>query len=289
MLLNSHSSSKKNSYSYKPMKCSSNKREIQKNIKYQNQNKKQNYISQFQINPLNKNNGKELNSIFKNKPLKEEKFPENVDENSTFIFTGDNTSCADNNKIIQNYLKKPLVRPIFDSNSISTILNKEENEIKSSKENSFSLSSSKTCLDSKKNASKKNMKNNQKLMTILKELNSSNSTTEKTDKNNLKKDNNKIIKENNKKDKLSKLPNNTTEKLQRKRKNKIEKEIKTKRMKTKLLYFVLFVCINIVVYYFLFINLFEPSVEGLFFDNDHNNYKYCTSLLSQDRSLVMNK
>lgn len=287
MLLNSHSSRKKNSFPNKPMKLSSNKKIIQKNIKYQK--KTQYCVSQFQVKSLNKNKEQqELNVILNNKPLKEEKLPENnhMDENSTFIFTGDNASCADNNLIIENYLKRPLVRPIFDSNSISTILHKEENEIKSSKENSFSLSSSKTSLYSRKNPAKKNMKNNEKLMKILKELNSSNSTLGKVG---LKKDKDEIINGSNNKEKLPKLSNDEAEKLQRKRENKIEKDKRIKGKKQKILYFVFFVFINILAYSFLFINLFEPSVTGLFYDNDHDNYKYSTSLLSQDRSIVMNK
>ena len=285
MLLNSHSSRKKNSFPNKPMKLSSNKKIIQKNIKYQK--KTQYCVSQFQVKSLNKNKEQqELNVILNNKPLKEEKLPENMDENSTFIFTGDNASCADNNLIIENYLKRPLVRPIFDSNSISTILHKEENEIKSSNENSFSLSSSKTSLYSRKNPAKKNMKNSEKLMKILKELNSSNSTSGKVG---LKKDKDEIINGSNNKEKLPKLSNDKAEKLHRKRENKIEKHKRIKGKKQKILYFVLFVFINILAYSFLFINLFEPSVTDLFYDNDHDNYKYSTSLLSQDRSIVMNK
>ena len=54
------------------------------------------------------------------------------------------------------------------------------------------------------------------------------------------------------------------------------------------MYFALFIIVNICVYVYFIIKMFEPSVIDLFFDNDHNDYIYKTSLLSQDRSIAMN-
>ena len=59
--------------------------------------------------------------------------------NYTFVFTGNNESYIDNNKIIENYLKEPPVKLLFECKSISTISNKETDEIISLKENSFTL------------------------------------------------------------------------------------------------------------------------------------------------------
>ena len=294
MLLNSHSSKNKKIQQKRSTKAKSNKRNFKNILKHQE--KPQNYISKFQFNNLNKNKNKKMpNKILKNNKiieysllpctsniLKDGKSSENLDENSTFIFTGDIDSCDENNQIIDNYLKKSTPQPIFDLKSISTISIKEDYEISFSKENSFTLNSSKTSLYSKKMSPKIKENNNQILMSILKKINSS-IDSKKTEKN----DDKKIeIKNENNNNKNNILSNNIPKKLKEK---KVKNETKKKKKKSKKLLFVLIIFINIIFYVALIMKLFEPSVESLFYDNDHDNYIYTTSLLSQDRSLVVNK
>ena len=77
-----------------------------------------------------------INSFSAEKNLKKNK---NHEENSTFIFTGDNQSYVDNGQIIENYLKTPLDNPIFECKSLSSISNKDQNELIPSQEKSFIL------------------------------------------------------------------------------------------------------------------------------------------------------
>ena len=271
-----------------------NKRNFKNIIKLQE--KPHNYISKFQFYPLNKNKNKKTeNKIFKNNKiieysslpntlnlLKDGKSSENLDENSTFIFTGVIESCDENNQIIDNYLKKSNPQPIFDCKSISTISIKEDYELSFSKENSFTLNSSETSMYSKKMSPKIKENNNQILISILKKINSNTNSIEK-EKNSDKKIETKNENNNNEN---NIFPNAVPKEIKEK---KVKKEVKIKKKKSKKIYFVLFIFINIIFYIALIMKLFEPSVESLFYDNDHDNYIYTTSLLSQDRSLVMNK
>ena len=201
-------------------------------------------------------------------PVNEEKLIKECNNNSTFIFTGENTSCLDNNNIIDNYLKGPQVKPAFECKSISTISNKEGNELILLKEDSFSLSSS---LPSNTTATNPHKKNNNRLLSLLKKINENNSYTEiKQEKEDKKNDTSKkLLKTFPKKDKKLKKKNNNKRGYKR-------------------IYFALFIIANICVYIYFIIKMFEPSVVDLFFDNDHYGYIYKTSLLSQDRSIAMN-
>ena len=217
-------------------------------------------------NPINSSLSKNNNTNFT--PLNEEKSIKECNNNSTFIFTGENTSCLDNNAIIDIYLKGPQVKPVFECKSISTISNKEGNELILLKEDSFSLSSS---LPSNTTATNPHKKNNNRLLSLLKKINENNSYTEvKQEREDKKNDTNKNL--------LKTFP-----KKEKKLKKKNENKRGYKRM-----YFALFIIVNICVYVYFIIKMFEPSVIDLFFDNDHNDYIYKTSLLSQDRSIAMN-
>ena len=164
-MLTSNSVRKQKSILKKSLKSKSNKKNMQKILKHQE--KPQLYISKFQFQPSNKDRNKDLisekmktNNINNNYPsmnnsssniniFNEEKYLKDCDVNSTFTFTGNNEIYIDNNKIIENYLKKPQYNHLFECKSISTISNKEENEIKSLKNNSFTLNTSKSSLSSK--------------------------------------------------------------------------------------------------------------------------------------------
>ena len=291
MILNSHSSKKKNKQQKRSIKLKSNKRNIINAIKLQE--KSQNYISKFQLNSLSKKKNKKIvNKILKNKELiiyaslpntlnifKDGKSSDNLDENSTFIFSGDIESHDENNQIIDNYLKRSNVKTIFDCKSISTISNKEDYEIIFSQENSFTLSSSKSSLNSEMMSTKIKESNNQKLMSILKKINSSRNYIESDKHSNIS----KIEINNDKKNYPNALSNAMTKEL---KENEIKKKIKIKRKKSKKIYFVLFIFINFIFYVGFIMKLFEPSVEKLFYDNDHDNFIYTTSLLSLARSLA---
>ena len=217
-------------------------------------------------NPINSSLSLNNNTNFT--PVNQEKSIKECNNNSTFIFTGENTSCLDNNAIIDNYLKGPQVKPAFECKSISTISNKEGNELILLKEDSFSLSSS---LPSNTTATNPHKKNNNRLLSLLKKINENNSYTEiKQEKEDKKNDTSKkLLKTFPKKDKKLKKNNNNKRGYKR-------------------IYFALFIIANICVYIYFIIKIFEPSVVDLFFDNDHYGYIYKTSLLSQDRSIAMN-
>lgn len=217
-------------------------------------------------NPINSSLSINNNTNFT--PVNQEKSIKECNNNSTFIFTGENSSCLDNNAIIDNYLKGPQVKPAFECKSISTISNKEGNELILLKEDSFSLSSS---LPSNTTATNPHKKNNNRLLSLLKKINENNSYTEiKQEKEDKKNDTSKkLLKTFPKKDKKLKKNNNNKRGYKR-------------------IYFALFIIANICVYIYFIIKIFEPSVVDLFFDNDHYGYIYKTSLLSQDRSIAMN-
>jgi len=217
-------------------------------------------------NPINSSLSINNNTNFT--PVNQEKSIKECNNNSTFIFTGEHTSCLDNNAIIDNYLKRPQVKPAFECKSISTISNKEGNELILLKEDSFSLSSS---LPSNTTATNPHKKSNNRLLSLLKKINENNSYTEiKQEKEDKKNDTSKkLLKTFPKKDKKLKKKNNNKRGYKR-------------------IYFALFIIANICVYIYFIIKIFEPSVVDLFFDNDHYGYIYKTSLLSQDRSIAMN-
>ena len=291
-MITSISSKKQKSFLRKSLKSKSNKKNIQKILKHQE--KPQFFISEFQLQPSIKERSKESN---KNKMkaslnihnsninissshinfLNEEKLIKDSDINSTFVFTGNNESYIDNNKIIENYLKEPPVKHLFECKSISTISPKETNEINSLKE-PFTLNSSQTSLTSKTNNTNKNKEKNKnnKLMLLLKKINSSNIATNK-------------LKE--KKSNISNCGNKPSNAVIKKKLEKSEKyvKIKAKNKKNKIIYYILFLFVNILVYAYIIIHVFQPSVVDLFYDNDHDNYVYTTSLLSQDRNITTNK
>lgn len=290
MLLSSSSSRKKYSHINKSIKSRSrsSKRSSKNNSKHLE--KPQLYVSKFIANNFKKNKNKD--SIEKTNPINKmcgdsklnnnnysTEYPlNNLDQNSTFVFTGDNASILDVNQIIENYLKKPLIKPVFECMSISTISIKEENG-NIPNDNSFSLSSSKTSLHSKVK-SKKNSSNinNEKLMEILKQINLNDSKRV-------------INQDNDKRERIPKNRDNThfqdAEDLRKKVKKNFVKKKENK--KDNKLLIILFVILNLCVFANLIIKLFEPSASGLFYNNDHVDYKYTTSLLSQDRNIVMNK
>ena len=292
MMLTSNSARKQKSILKKSLKSKSNKKNMQKILKHQE--KPQLYISKFQFQPSNKDRNKDLisekmktNNINNNYPsmnnsssniniFNEEKYLKDCDVNSTFTFTGNNEIYIDNNKIIENYLKKPQYNHLFECKSISTISNKEENEIKSLKNNSFTLNTSISSLSSKTMYTNTNNKvhDNNELMKMLIKINTSTVAPKHL------KDDKKLI---------TKIDNNLKNAVIKRKKVKSVKVLKKKEKKSKIMYYVLFIFLNILIYVYFIINMFEPSVEDLFYDNDHNNYIYTTSLLSQDRSLVMNK
>ena len=291
MSLSSNSIKKTEPKINKPSKTkSSKKKSIETILDYAEKN--QICISKFQIkSSLKKNKSKEqktkINIIINNNNpinyssspinnininlLNEEKTIKDCDKSSTFIFTGDNISNLDNNLIIDNYLRGPPIKPIFDSKSISSISNKEENELLPLQENSFTLSSLKSSLPSNTMVTNPNRKNNKKLMSLLKKANIKN--------------NSEGIRE--KKDKIKCSNKNYLDTMEKKEK-KLKKKVRSKR-RTNKIYLIIFVFINICAYIYFIVRMFEPSVTNLFYDNDHDDYIYKTSILSQDRSITMNK
>ena len=292
MMLTSNSARKQKSILKKSLKSKSNKKNMQKILKHQE--KPQLYISKFQFQPSNKDRNKDLisekmktNNINNNYPsmnnsssniniFNEEKYLKDCDVNSTFTFTGNNEIYIDNNKIIENYLKKPQYNHLFECKSISTISNQEENEIKSLNNNSFTLNTSISSLSSKTKYTNTNNKvhDNNELMKMLIKINTSTVAAKHL------KDNKKLI---------TKIDNNLKNAVIKRKKVKSGKVLKKKENKSKIMYYVLFIFLNILIYVYFIINMFEPSVEDLFYDNDHNNYIYSTSLLSQGRSITTNK
>ena len=289
MMITSNSSKKQKSLLRKSLKSKS-KRILQKIHK--KQEKPQFYISQFQMHPSIKGRNKDLNkkiSLNTNHHnmnisssninlFNEENSIKDCDTNSTFVFTGNNGSYIDNNKIIENYLKDPHVKKhLFECKNISAISNKETIEIISLKENSFTLNSSLTSLTSKTNISNRNKKkDNNKLMFMIRKINNSNITTK-----NINED----------KSNISNCGDSPFNDVIKRKEVKCVKDlkIKSKKNKNKIIYYILFIFANILIYINIIIHLFEPSVLDLFYDNDHDNYIYTTSLLSQDRNITMNK
>lgn len=285
MLLNSSSSRKKSSYKKKSSKSWLSKKNSKKDNKYQE--KSQVFISQFKMNHLNKSKTKDYNEKineninFNNNNnyatnayhFNLDKNQNNGEQNSTFVFTGDNASYVDYSKIIENYLKKPNTEPFFDCKSISTISFQEKDNFLVQKDSSFSLSSSRT------KSTKAHNKNNAKLMQLLKQMNTLDNISVN---NNLKKNEKKV-------EQKEVVEKSLKDDTKRKEKKIIIKLPKAKKDMKKKIMFVLFVFVNMIIYAFIIMKIFEPSVSSLFYDNDHNDYIYKTSLLSQDQSIVKNK
>ena len=209
-----------------------------------------------------------INSFSAEKNLKKIK---NQEENSTFIFTGDNQSYVDNGQIIENYLKTPLDNPIFECKSLSSISNKDQNELIPSQEKSFILSSSLSSNTPNTSCSVPKKKNNNNLIKMLKMLNSGSG-----DKNY---EGNNKYKTNTRKNSKFKITIIDNERKINKNSNKLKKKI----------WLCILLIINMVFYFHIMIVMFQPSVHKLFYDNDHADYKYTISSLSKEKSIVINE
>ena len=219
-------------------------------------------------NPINYASSKSsmfINSFSGEKTLKKNKSNE---DNSTFIFTGDNQSSMDNGQIIENYLKNPLENPIFECKSLSSISNREQNEIIPSQEKSFALSSSLLSITPNTTGTIQKKRNNKHLIKMLKMINTDSGT---------------------KKEKHNKELINTDTK----EKEKIQKiEIKSKNIrknKLKKISAFVFLMINLLIYLKILIIMFQPPAQKLFYDNDHIDYKYTISSLSHEKGIIVNE
>ena len=278
-MIETKSLSSNKAVSYNKVKSSKNKKSKKNNscsitLNY-NQNP-QNCISKFQLDSSkskkNKFLNKKINIIINNNSIIQTSLPINsssfnnnmnsfldekpikdIDANSTFVYNGD-FSFYDNNNIFNQYLRAEE--------------KKEEIIFEPSQKNSFTLASSINSTNHKK--SEKN-KFNQKLMKLMKKTNINNNNKNKN--NDFGHSNEDRIvwkdnKQNNIKKDDDKLANNK---------------------KRKSIYcFVLFISVNFLLFFFLIMKIFEPCVNTLFFDNDHDNYIYKTSLLSQDTRIIIN-
>ena len=287
MLLNSESQKGQNSSSNDSSMKFSNKNKFQSFINYSvkkannhskfysmslRNSKKMNSNPRINIiinnnNPINYANTPSsmyINSFSQEKKLKRTK---SHDQNSTFVFTGDNQSSMDNGQIIENYLRNPLENPIFECKSISTISYKEQNEIIPSQEKSFALSSSLTSNTPNTTGTIPKSRNNKNLIKMLKLIN--------TDSGNKKNGiNNKEL-------------NDTNFKRKIKNYDMVSKD--NKNDKKKKIGFVMFLIINLLIYFNLLVMMFQPPAQKLFYDNDHIDYKYTISSLSHEKGLILNK
>ena len=189
------------------------------------------------------------------------------EQNSTFVFTGDNPSRLDDGPIIENYLKNPLENPIFECKSLSSISNKEQTEIIPSQEKSFFLSSSLTSNTPNTASSILKKRNNKNFIKMLKLINSESGNK----MNGIKKRQEYASNSNVKK--------KTDEKKQKNKRN---------NNMIKLGFFILFI-INVILYLNLLVIFFQPPTNKLFYDNDHINYKYTISSLSHEKGLVIDE
>ena len=203
-----------------------------------------------------------INSFSQEKKLKRTK---SHDQNSTFVFTGDNQSSMDNGQIIENYLRNPLENPIFECKSLSSISNREQNEIIPSQEKSFALSSSLTSNTPNTTGTIPKSRNNKNLIKMLKLIN--------TDSGNKKNGiNNKELNDTNCKRKIQNI-------------DMVSKD--NKNDKKKKIGFVMFLIINLLIYFNLLVMMFQPPAQKLFYDNDHIDYKYTISSLSHEKGIVI--
>ena len=272
MLLNSDTLKGKNSTKKKFLRRFSNRKSFQSFLNYSV--KPTNNISKFSSMSLSKskkmnlnpriniiiNNNNPINytgstsSIFINSFSGEKALKKNGnhEENSTFVFTGDNQSCIDNGQIIENYLRPQLENPIFECKSLSSISNKDQNEIIPSQEKSFVLSSS-----------------------------FSSNTTNMVSTLAKKKDNKNLIK-------MLKMINSESGKKKNENEQKINKNTNKKNIVKRIGYFV-FILIHVILYLNLIVYFFEPPANKLFYDNDHADYIYSISSLSQEKGIIINE
>ena len=285
MLLNSESQKGQNSSSNDSSMKFSNKNKFQSFINYSvkkaknhskfysmslRNSKKMNSNPRINIiinnnNPINYANTPSsmyINSFSQEKKLKRTK---SHDQNSTFVFTGDNQSSMDNGQIIENYLRNPLENPIFECKSLSSISNREQNEIIPSQEKSFALSSSLTSNTPNTTGTIPKTRNNKNLIKMLKLIN--------TDSGNKKNGiNNKELNDTNCKRKIQNI-------------DMVSKD--NKNDKKKKIGFVMFLIINLLIYFNLLVMMFQPPAQKLFYDNDHIDYKYTISSLSHEKGIVI--
>ena len=285
MLLNSESQKGQNSSSNDSSMKFSNKNKFQSFINYSvkkaknhskfysmslRNSKKMNSNPRINIiinnnNPINYANTPSsmyINSFSQEKKLKRTK---SHDQNSTFVFTGDNQSSMDNGQIIENYLRNPLENPIFECKSLSSISNREQNEIIPSQEKSFALSSSLTSNTPNTTGTIPKPRNNKNLIKMLKLIN--------TDSGNKKNGiNNKELSDTNCKRKIQNI-------------DMVSKD--NKNDKKKKIGFVIFLIINLLIYFNLLVMMFQPPAQKLFYDNDHIDYKYTISSLSHEKGIVI--
>ena len=285
MLLNSESQKGQNSSSNDSSMKFSNKNKFQSFINYSvkkaknhskfysmslRNSKKMNSNPRINIiinnnNPINYANTPSsmyINSFSQEKKLKRTK---SHDQNSTFIFTGDNQSSMDNGQIIENYLRNPLENPIFECKSLSSISNREQNEIIPSQEKSFALSSSLTSNTPNTTGTIPKSRNNKNLIKMLKLIN--------TDSGNKKNGiNNKELNDTNCKRKIQNI-------------GMVSKD--NKNDKKKKIGFIMFLIINLLIYFNLLVMMFQPPAQKLFYDNDHIDYKYTISSLSHEKGIVI--
>ena len=235
-----------------------------RNSKKMNSNPRINIIinNNNPINYANTPSSMYINSFSQEKKLKRTK---SHDQNSTFVFTGDNQSSMDNGQIIENYLRNPLENPIFECKSLSSISNREQNEIIPSQEKSFALSSSLTSNTPNTTGTIPKSRNNKNLIKMLKLIN--------TDSGNKKNGiNNKELNDTNCKRKIQNI-------------DMVSKD--NKNDKKKKIGFVMFLIINLLIYFNLLVMMFQPPAQKLFYDNDHIDYKYTISSLSHEKGIVI--
>ena len=205
-----------------------------------------------------------INSFSAEKSIKKNK---NNEINSTFVFTGDNQCSIDNGQIIENYLKNP----IFECKSLSTISKKDQTEIIPSQEKSFFLSSSLSSNTPNTVCTLPKKKNNKNLIKMLKLINSESGNKKK-----------EIISQNNQKENKEKKAIKKVESFDSK---SADGNIK----KRKIILFILLFVLNSFFLFNFIIKMFQPRVNKLFYDNDHNDYIYSISLLSKEKSIVINE
>ena len=205
-----------------------------------------------------------INSFSAEKSIKKNK---NTEINSTFVFTGDNQCSIDNGQIIENYLKNP----IFECKSLSTISKKDQTEIIPSQEKSFFLSSSLSSNTPNTVCTLPKKKNNKNLIKMLKLINSESGNKKK-----------EIISQNNQKENKEKKAIKKVESFDSK---SADGNIK----KRKIILFILLFVLNSFFLFNFIIKTFQPRVNKLFYDNDHNDYIYSISLLSKEKSIVINE
>ena len=205
-----------------------------------------------------------INSFSAEKSIKKNK---NNEINSTFVFTGDNQCSIDNGQIIENYLKNP----IFECKSLSTISKKDQTEIIPSQEKSFFLSSSLSSNTPNTVCTLPKKKNNKNLIKMLKLINSESGNKKK-----------EIISQNNQKENKEKKAIKKVESFDSKSADGIIK-------KRKIILFILLFVLNSFFLFNFIIKMFQPRVNKLFYDNDHNDYIYSISLLSKEKSIVINE